>query len=303
MKGPSHSVHLRPFSGESASGFLVRLSRFLSLEVGTPLYILLGDSRAVASAVHMPSLAQAVAELAGVSHQELLPLFALPDKRTNYLRIGSFILRATQIDQSVRRIAPSVLASDIRAGRRPYHRLIWSIAALRFDPETSDELIQTCDRCGRDLRWVDAFDVAQCSVCTRRLWLSSSTKASDPYDRFVGGLFNPAINVRSATRSKLPSKTRAWAEGDILDLIDVVGEFNLSMNHDLASGPRSKEITGVATVLAGEAAIRTSLRRPLQQAMKDNNRLAPVLASCATAARVRRGPSRRVSDYLMTLVI
>jgi hypothetical protein len=133
--------------------------------------------------------------------------------------------------------------------------------------------------------------------------LSSSTKASDPYDRFVGGLFNPAINVRSATRSKLPSKTRAWAEGDILDLIDVVGEFNLSMNHDLASGPRSKEITGIATVLAGEAAIRTSLRRPLQQAMKDNNRLAPVLASCATAARVRRGPSRRVSDYLMTLVI
>lgn len=291
-----------PAPGESASGFLIHLSRSLSVEIGPFLSTLLSDPQAVASAVYSPMLAEPISYLVGTSVHELLPMFALPDSRANYLRIGEFVLRYGQINQSTRRVAPETFTDDIGAGRRPYHRLSWSIAALRFDPDTSHRLIDTCDRCGRRLRWMNTFDVSQCGDCTRRLWLCKGDEAApDSYDAFVGELFSSTNNVRKAARNQLPRRTRAWIEGDILDLIEVMGAVNCSANQGVETPPNRSE--GIEIVLAGESAVRRCLHRPLDQAMCRKNRLAPALASSEVSARLQRAPSRRVSEYLMSLVI
>ncbi|MET3299225.1 hypothetical protein [Bradyrhizobium diazoefficiens] len=302
MRSATNSVHFMPAPGESASGFLIHLSRSFSAELAPLLSALLSDPQAVASAVYSPMLAGPISDLVGASVRELLPIFAAPHSKANYLRIGEFVLRYGQINQSTRRVAPETFADDIGAGRRPYHRLSWSIAALRIDPDTSHRLIDTCDRCGRRLRWMNTFDVSQCGDCTRRLWLCKGDSAApDAYDVFVGELFNSTINVRKAARNQLPRRIRAWIEGDILDLIEVIGAVICLANQGVELPPNRSE--GIEIVLAGDSAIRRCLRRPLDQAMCSKDRLAPALASSKVFARLRRAPSRLVSEYLMSLVI
>jgi hypothetical protein len=304
MQGFSHPRRFEPFPGESASGFVIRLSQFLSFDLSGPLFEILGDPWASASAVHLPHLAGLIAEVAGISPQALLTLFALPDGRTNCVRLGSFTLRSGQVDQSTRRVAPAVFASDIAEGRQAYHRLVWSVSALRFDPESGHALVRDCDRCGAKLLWTDAFDVGQCGTCTRRLWLTDTSKFEpNTQDLLLSGVFSASAEARTAGRSKLPFRTRTWTEGEILDLLDVVGTFEAAINQNFNFELPATESTGVEAILAGEAAIRKLIRSPIEVALKRNDRLSPILASGATSACLRRAPSKIVSDYLLSLVV
>ena len=195
-----------PLPGESASGFVIRLSRFLSVDLSRPLRGMIGDPLASASAVHRSQLVEFLAEFSGQPRACFEPLFALPQSPGHSVKLGDFIVRSAHIDQSRRKVSPAIYASDVEAGRPLYHRLTWSLAHLKEDPDTGQPLIDTCDRCHAPLRWSVAFDVGQCDLCTRRLWISppSPPVARNFLDNMLLDLFCSSIDARMHARSALP---------------------------------------------------------------------------------------------------
>ena len=293
-----------PLPGESASGFVIRLSRFLSVDLSRPLRGMIGDPLASASAVHRSELIEFLADFSGLPRTSFEPLFALPQSPGQSVKLGDFIVRAAHIDQSRRRVSPALYASDVEAGRPLYHRLTWSLAHLKEDPDTGHPLIDTCDRCRASLRWSVAFDVGQCDVCTRRLWISPSGPSAKPnvLDKVLQDLFSSSVHARVSARSALPARIRTWPEGDILDLLHVIESFGaavaIKLDVDACLGRSNTEYA----VLSGEDAIRRVVRAPIEAALKKKDRMSPIAASGVTIAYLRRSPSKAVSDYLLSLV-
>lgn len=228
-----------PLPGESASGFVIRLSRFLSVDLSRPLRGMIGDPLASASAVHQSQLIEFLADFSGLPRTSFEPLFALPQSPGQSVKLGDFIVRAAHVDQSRRKVSPALFASDVEAGRPLYHRLTWSLAHLKEDPDTGHPLIDTCDRCGASLRWSLAFDVGQCDVCTRRLWISPQGPSAEQnvMDKLLQDLFCSSLDARLRARSALPVSIRAWPEGDILDLLHVIESFGAAVAGKLDVDP------------------------------------------------------------------
>lgn len=293
-----------PLPGESASGFVLRLSRFLSADLARPLRGIIGDQWATASVIHRSQLVEILAEVSGLPAATLEPLFALSQVPGPFVKLGEFMVRPAHVDQSCRRIAPAVFASDAEGGRPLYHRLTWSLAHLKKDPDTDYPLISACDRCHAPLRWNVAFDVGQCDACTRRLWIAPSGRTDEGgvLDKLLQDLFCSSVGTRARARSALPTAIRAWPEGDILDLLYVIEAFAIAVARRFDVESCRGRLDAGNAILSGEDAIRRMVRAPIESALRDGSRIAPIAASGATTAYLRRSPSKAVSDYLLSLV-
>jgi hypothetical protein len=300
---PSFSFGAFPLEvGESASSFVLRLANFLTVKPDGFLRALLGDERALASAIYQYGKVDFLCEASGLDRETLSAAFVRrrPDIAGEFAMLD-YTLADRHIDQTTRRVSPVALARDVAASQAPYHRLVWCLRDLRFDPETSSPLISACDHCGRNLSWEDSFDPASCGRCGRPLWLAEAAETTKmPYDTLLCELFHPDDNVRSARRSALAAPLAGWSEGDLLDLLQTLRRIQRTIYiPSTAAGARTAE---PALLIEASSTISEFLYEPLRIAAQSSDRTAVTAAAAAATAALMAAPGR-VGPFLTSLMV
>ncbi|MDA9396250.1 hypothetical protein WN73_37670 [Bradyrhizobium sp. CCBAU 45394] len=285
--------------GESASSFVLRLANFLTVKPDKFLRSALGDPRNLAWAIHRSDKLQFLCDASGLPSEHLAFAFAQrspgpPNERF----VLQFRISEHHLDQTTRRVSPTVLARDLEASIPPYHRILWSVRDLRRDPETGSPLISACDHCGATLTWQNCVDPACCGRCGRQLWRARSPE--DPmtrFDQFVRDLFHPDATVRSELRSSFVPPLGGWAEGDLIDLL-----YSLQrVQHLLSSSPKSAVTIEPAVIEAGSS-IKQAMDLPIRSAALATQSTAVTVAAAARMAALRSAPPP-VAEFLIQLLM
>lgn len=253
------AICFEPLEGESASSLLLRAASTLSPVSGLVVEGLLGDAEAVASAVHRHDSIDAIVSNLGVERDALQR--TMIHREGDNLRVGPFVVRTQDIDQTHRRVCPAVLRNDALQGRSPYQRLNWAIRVLRFDADSGGSIIDRCG-CGRDLLWRETTRIDECPSCGCLLWEAapSDRECQDGEAvRFLNQLFSDRAARRQEARSALPSEISEWTEADLLELFETLGLY--SHPEVLTRMPRGDvevwcRAVGIHATLNGMGAIR-----------------------------------------------
>jgi hypothetical protein len=288
--------------GESASSFTLRLANFLTVKPDRFLRLFLGDERTLASAIYRYEKADFLSDASGLDRNTLSAAFVRRSpEHPGEVSMTDFTIAERHIDQTTRRVSPVALARDVAASRPRYHRLIWSVRELRFDPDTTSPLISACDHCCATLLWEDCFDPGSCGRCGRRLSLAKSAdETMTPYDLLVCELFHPNPAVRKARRSKLAAPLVGWSEGDLLDLLQTLRRIQRTIHIPCTAG--AGMTTEPAALIGASGAIGEFLNAPLRVAAMSNERTAVTVAAAATTSALMAAP-RPVACFLASLMV
>jgi hypothetical protein len=262
------------------------------------LRAVLGDERTLASAVYLHHKADLLADASGLDCQAAsLAFFRRSRDPAGDRAFLDFTVAEHHIDQTIKRVSPVALARDIEACRLPYHRLVWSVRDLKFDPETGSALISACDHCGRTLTWEDCVDIASCGRCGRPLCRAAAPdEPMTAFDEFVSALFHPDPIVRSDWRSKLAPVLVGWSEGDLLDLMHTLRRFQRIFPMSPAAQLAGPE------VIEANSSISGLLNRPLKVAARSDERGAVTVAAAATTSALMTAP-RPIAAFLNSLLV
>lgn len=124
-------------------------------------------------------------------------------------------VRAYDLHLKRRRFAPGSLE------RSRHHRALWHLAPLPVCPETGEELVDRCGRCGRRLGWTAAAAVDHCSTCGRAAAGPASTRPDEALVRAITplvSLVDPRRSVREAARTALHPELSALEPGAVFDV-------------------------------------------------------------------------------------
>lgn len=101
-----------------------------------------------------------------------------------------------------------------------YHRAIWELRPLGFDPQTKEKLLGICPACDRKLGWLRADVPSLCDKCDADLrdfpQPISPVEDEEAYD-FVIGLVHPDPSKKEAARRLLPADWRCFSSGDLFE--------------------------------------------------------------------------------------
>jgi hypothetical protein len=159
------AVTQTPFPGESLVGYISRslaetpisrLATGLSLAgIGT------GHAEFIASTLDDPQQIADLAKLLGVGEAEILHRLNQVTQGAQYETFHHFGLQLHgRLKTSVvRRIAPTIMK------RANFHRAVWYIAPLSFDPETRETLLDRCPECKHQLGWRRCRGISMCDQC------------------------------------------------------------------------------------------------------------------------------------------
>lgn len=253
------AICFEPFEGESTSSLLLRAAASLSPVPGLVIAGLLGDAEAIASAVHRHDSIDAIVSNLGVERTDLQRTMIHRDG--DNLRVGPFVVRTQDIDQSHRRVCPAVLRNDALQGRTPYQRLNWTIRVLRFDPDNGGSIVDRCG-CGRDLLWRETTRIDECPSCGCLFWESIPTDSECQDGEAVGflsELFSDCKKRREEAREALPSQVSEWTEADLLELFETLGLYShpeVLMRIPRADVELWSRAVGIHATLNGMGAIR-----------------------------------------------
>jgi hypothetical protein len=303
MTGPrsSNTDAFPLMTGESACSFALRLANFLTVRPDGFLRTFLGDARNLASAVHLHGKTDFLSDASGLDRQAIAASFIRPSSDLTGERILlDFTVAEHHIDQTTRRVSPAAFARDVEASKAPYHRLVWSVRELRFDPETGSALISACDHCGRTLTWEDCFDPASCGRCGRELWRAKTPEETmTPYDALVCDLFHRDPQVRSDRRSRLAPPLIGWSEGDLLDLMNTLRRVQRIFQIP-SMGPNVQAVD--PRIIEASSSISGFLNGPLRAAAQSSERTAITVAAAATTSALMAAP-RPVANFLTSLMV
>jgi transposase len=113
-----------------------------------------------------------------------------------------------------RQVSPRALESA------QYHRAIWELRPIAFDPQTKEKLLGVCPACDRKLGWLRADVPALCDKCDADLrdfpQPVSPVDDEEAYD-FVTGLVDPDSAKKEAARRLLPEAWRNFSNGDLFE--------------------------------------------------------------------------------------
>ena len=203
----TRAVSLLPMEGESACSLLLRAAALVSPFPSLVVKHFMGDAEALASAVHRHDAIDPIASSFGIDEATLIN--TMIHKADTGLRVGPFVVRARDVDQTRRRVCPAVLRTDRDTGIPPYQRLNWVIRVVRYDETSFAPIIDRCG-CGCDLFWSQTVRVEECPSCGSLLWESTRGEA-EPQDaeavQFLGALFSSSEARRNDARSRLPPST------------------------------------------------------------------------------------------------
>jgi hypothetical protein len=286
--------------GESASSFVLRLANFLTVRPEGFLRSALGDARNLAWAVHRYDKVDFLSDASGLDADAVSRAFIHPAGPENERAVLDFKVAERHLDQSTRRVSPVALARDIECSSPPYHRLVWSMRDLRFDPETGSPLISACDHCCRTLTWENCVDPASCGRCGRPLWRAKAfAEPMTQYDLFVCDLFHPDPAVRSDRRSRLAPQLIDWSEGDLLDLMHVLRRVQ-RISRIPEMGPNAHAVG--PEIIEASSSISGFLNGPLRAAAQSSERTAVTVAAAVTTSALMAAP-RPVAAFLTSLMV
>jgi transposase len=115
-----------------------------------------------------------------------------------------------------RRVSPRALEL------KPYHRAIWELRPIAFDPQTRERLLDTCPICNRKLGWLRADLAVFCDKCEEIVDLRDFPQAVSPVDDeeaygFVIGLVDPDPAKKEAARRLLPGEWSGFSNGALFE--------------------------------------------------------------------------------------
>ncbi len=103
-----------------------------------------------------------------------------------------------------------------------YHRALWELRPLAFDPQTKEKLLGVCPACDRKLGWLRADVPTLCDKCDADLrdfpQPVSSVEDEEAYG-FVVGLVDPDFTKKEAARRLLPVAWRGFSNGDLFETV------------------------------------------------------------------------------------
>ncbi|UFW48193.1 MULTISPECIES: hypothetical protein [Bradyrhizobium] len=113
-----------------------------------------------------------------------------------------------------RRVSPRALETA------QYHRAIWELRPIAFDPQTREKLLGVCPACDRKLGWLRADVPTLCDKCDVDLrdfpQPVSPVEDEEAYN-FVVGLIDPDPTKKAAARRLLPDAWREFSSGDLFE--------------------------------------------------------------------------------------
>lgn len=174
-------------------------------------------------------------ECAGVKRPGLLPGSLTVD-----VKFGGHLVPYVYMELHRRRISPlSLKTAD-------FHRLDWMNLLLPFCPESLEQLIDSCGRCGAKLGWRYACGIGTCEYCGLELSPADSPPLSEHYAKdyrlfaklssFDGGEVADAL-------ATLPTELRNIEPADLVRLALVLGGLKLGL---LAGTTSRKNVTTLA---------------------------------------------------------
>lgn len=123
-------------------------------------------------------------------------------------------IRAHFRETRFRRVSPRALEID------PYHRAVWELRPIAFDPQTKEKLIDTCPACERQLGWLRADVPTLCDKCDFDLRDCPQpvlpVNDEEAYS-FVVGLVDPDPAKKEAARRLLPDAWSGFSNGDLFE--------------------------------------------------------------------------------------
>ncbi|UPJ53417.1 TniQ family protein [Bradyrhizobium sp. 200] len=299
------AICFEPFDGESTSSLLLRAATSLSRVPGLVVAGLLGDAEAVASAVHRHDSIEAIVSNLGVERIDLQRTMIYRDG--DNLRVGPFVVRTQDIDQTHRRVCPAVLRNDALQERSPYQRLKWTIRVLRFDPDNGGSIVDRCG-CGRDLLWRETTRIDECPSCGCPLW-ESTANDSECQDgeavHFLNKLFSDRELRREEARSALPFEISEWTEADLLELFETLGLFShpeVLMRMPRADVELWSRAVGIHATLNGLGAIRNLIEGAFEDPPAGADGFWPARRMAFANLAIHRCRSSRARDLLGELL-
>ncbi|MBR0689858.1 TniQ family protein [Bradyrhizobium manausense] len=299
------AICFEPLDGESTSSLLLRAASSLSPVPGLVVEGLLGDAEVVASAVHRQDSVDAIVSNLGVERDALQRTMIHRDGEN--LRVGPFVVRTQDIDQTHRRVCPAALRNDALQGRSPYQRLNWAIRVLRFDADTGGSIIDRCG-CGRDLLWRETARIDECPACGCLLW-EAAPSDSECQDgeavHFLSKLFSNREHRREEARSALPSEILEWTEADLLELFETLGLFShpeVLMRIPRADVELWSRAAGIHATLNGMGAIRNLIECAFEHPPAGADRFWPARRMAFANLAIHRCRSSRARDLLGELL-
>ncbi|GAB9109851.1 hypothetical protein [Bradyrhizobium diazoefficiens] len=103
-----------------------------------------------------------------------------------------------------------------------YHRAVWELRPLGFDPQTKEKLLGVCPACDRKLGWLRADVPTLCDKCDvelRDFPQPLSPVGDEEAYRFVVGLVDPDPAKKEAARRLLPEAWRDFPNGDLFETV------------------------------------------------------------------------------------
>lgn len=167
---------------------------------------------------------------------------------------------------SIRRVSPRALSVEA------YHRAVWDLRPLCFDPRTRERLLDACPVCGEKLGWKQVHAPQHCEKCFDERGFHSVDLRDYPQPlvevedvealAFATGLVDPDPEVRSAVRRLLPAPWQDFPNDEIFETVIAmttglrkdpsVGHFALGRGRTLSD---FASLTPEMIALAGRAII------------------------------------------------
>lgn len=159
----------------------------------------------------------------GLSDEELAQLWGAaavgPERRR---RLGGVWLRPSLIEQSTRRVPPSIAADQS-------DQALWMVRHLTFCPITWEELVGHCPSqwCGKPLTWPRAQVLDRCRHCHTRLseWKAGRVPVRDRRVlAWVTSLFSECEVTRQSAIAKVPATFEIESATDVYELLLAFGK-------------------------------------------------------------------------------
>lgn len=177
-----------------------------------------------------------IASAVGLTKRDLEGLWGTePPEADGRRRLGGVFLRPDLVEQSRRRVPPSIKRGDCDDAR-------WMIKPFGFCPRTWEVLIDECPNkwCARPLTWPLAEAIDQCRHCGTPLSEAPRAyvpPAARPALKWVAGLFSECAATRKRAMSAVPMAFTVQTETDVFELLLAFRRAWLLLNkHDLAEG-------------------------------------------------------------------
>ncbi len=217
------AARVTPIPGESLMSLLARAAH---ANVFPGLAILLKHAGITGHPAFTPFIAadhvEPLAELLGLDVEEIttrmhLPMEGAPKGVVSWAGVR---MERRWIEAKARRVAPGALMDSA------HHRLVWTHRAISFCPETFEQLVCSCQACGKALGWTTTQGLDRCEHCRASLLASEPDHVDHRLHarlRAATDLISPRAETRRKMQGALPAAFLSWDGGELFAALVELG--------------------------------------------------------------------------------